>query len=124
MYALAVLGTNRHNGPRGTNAATASVIINWDGVMRADKAKVINEIWDDARIESFLNKEPMGDEPAEFSQLLFAYRSMRVGDFELFLQRFKDAGGDINTTNKAGQRLRDIVASHQKSADFLALLDD
>lgn len=124
MYALAVLGTNRHNGPRGTDAAKASVIINWDGVMRADKAKVINEIWDDARIESFLNKEPMGDEPAEFSQLLFAYRSMRVGDFELFLQRFKDAGGDINTTNKAGQRLRDIVASHQKSADFLALLDD
>ena len=92
--------------------------------MRADKAKVINEIWDDARIESFLNKEPMGDEPAEFSQLLFAYRSMRVGDFELFLQRFKDTGGDINTTNKAGQRLRNIVASHQKSADFLALLDD
>ena len=28
--------------------------------MRADKAKVINEIWDDARIDSFLNKEPMG----------------------------------------------------------------
>ena len=111
-------------GHRGTDAATASVIINWDGVMRADKAKVINEIWDDARIESFLNKESMGDEPAEFSQLLFAYRSMRVGDFELFLQRFKDAGGDINATNKIGQRLRDIVASHQKSADFLALLDD
>ena len=124
MYALAVLGTNRHSSPRGTDAATASVIINWDGVMRADKAKVINEIWDDARIDSFLNKEPMGDESAEFSQLLFAYRSMRVSDFELFLQRFKDAGGDINTTNKAGQRLRDIVASHQKSADFLALLDD
>ena len=124
MYALAVLGTNRHNGLHVTDAATASVIINWNRVMRADKATVINEIWDDARIDSFLNKEPMGDEPAEFSQLLFAYRSMRVGDFELFLQRFKDAGGDINTTNKAGQRLRDIVASHQKSADFLALLDD
>ena len=92
--------------------------------MRADKAKVINEIWDDARIDSFLNKEPMGDEPAEFSQLLFAYRSMRVGDFKLFLQRFKDAGGDINATNNDGQRLRDIIASHQKSADFLALLDD
>ena len=78
MYALAVLGTNRHNGLRGTDAATASVIINWNRVMRADKAKVINEIWDDARIDSFLNKGPMGDEPAGFSQLLFAYRSMRV----------------------------------------------
>ena len=111
-------------GHRGTDAATASDITNWNIVMRADKAKVINEIWDGAHIDRFLNKEPLGDEPAEFSQLLFAYRSMRVGDFELFLQRFKDAGSDINTTNKAGQRLRDIVASHQKSADFLALLDD
>ena len=92
--------------------------------MRADKAKVINEIWDDTRIEFFMNKEPMGEESVEFSQLLFAYRSMRIGDFKLFLHRFKGAGGDINATNKAGQRLRDIVASHQKSADFLALLDD
>ena len=93
------------------------------GVMRADKTKVINEIWDDARIDSFLHKEPLGDEPAEFSQLLYAYRSMRVSDFAIFLQRFKNRGGDINATNKAGQRLRDIVACHPKSADFLTLLD-
>jgi hypothetical protein len=93
------------------------------GVMRADKTKVINEIWDDARIDSFLHKEPLGDEPAEFSQLLYAYRSMRVGDFALFLERFKDKGGDINATNKAGQRLRDIVACHPNSTGFLTLLD-
>ena len=91
--------------------------------MRADKTKVINEIWDDARIDSFLHKEPLGGEPAEFSQLLHAYRSMRVSDFEIFLQRFKLNGGDINAANKAGQSLRDIVADHPKSADFLALLE-
>lgn len=91
--------------------------------MRADKTKVINEIWDDARIDSFLHKEPLGDESPEFSQLLYAYRSMRVSDFAIFLQRFKDKGGDINAANKAGQRLRDIVACHPKSADFLTLLD-
>ena len=38
--------------------------------MRADKTKVINEIWDDARIDSFLHKEPLGDEPAEFLSLI------------------------------------------------------
>ena len=91
--------------------------------MRADKTKVINEIWDDARIDSFLHKEPLGDEPDEFSQLLYAYRSMRVSDFAIFLERFKKRGSDVNATNNAGQRLRDVVACHPKSADFLTLLD-
>ena len=91
--------------------------------MRADKTKVINEIWDDARLDSFLHKEPLGGEPAEFSRLLHAYRSMRHSDFEIFLQRFKLSGGDIHAANKAGQSLRGIVAGHSKSADFLALLE-
>ena len=55
--------------------------------MRADKIKVIDEVWDDARIDSFLDKEPLGDEPADFSKLLNAYRSMRVEDFGIFLRR-------------------------------------
>ena len=48
--------------------------------MRPDKTKVVDEIWDDERIDSFLSKQPMGDEPAEFSLLLNAYRSMRPAD--------------------------------------------
>ena len=41
-------------------------------------------VWDDERITSFLTKEPLGDEPEDFSRLLHAYRSMRVDDFRVF----------------------------------------
>lgn len=90
--------------------------------MRPDKVKVIDEVWDDERINSFLNKEPLGDEPRDFSRLLNAYRSMRFDDFRIFLERFKAQGGDVQATSKSGETLMDIVKNHRQSADFLALL--
>ncbi|NKB97803.1 MAG: hypothetical protein GKR90_04795 [Pseudomonadales bacterium] len=90
--------------------------------MRADKAKVVDEVWDDARIESFLNKEPMGETPGDHSKLLYAYRSMRPEDFVRFLTRFKTAGGDIDARNEHGETLLDIIADHAKSGPFQAIL--
>ena len=92
--------------------------------MRADKIKVIDEVWDDARIDGFLDKEPLGDEPADFSKLLNAYRSMRFEDFRIFLHRYEARGGDKHARNKAGQTLSDIIKSHRQSAAFLTLLND
>lgn len=92
--------------------------------MRADKIKVIDEVWDDARIDSFLDKEPLGDEPADFSKLLNAYRSMRVEDFGIFLQRYEAKGGNRQATNNAGQTLSEIIKDHRQSTAFLALLND
>ena len=61
--------------------------------MRADKAKVVDEIWDDERVHSFLAKAPLGpDEDPDFSKLIFAYRSMRVDDFARFIPAFTAAG--------------------------------
>jgi hypothetical protein len=90
--------------------------------MRPDKVKVIDEVWDDERINSFLTKEPLGNEPQDFSRLLHAYRSMRLEDFRIFLDRFKAHGGDVQATNSAGETLMDIVKDHRQSADFLTLL--
>lgn len=90
--------------------------------MRADKAKVVDEVWDDARIESFLNKEPMGVTPGDHSKLLYAYRSMRPEDFDRFLTRFKKAGGDVNAANEHGETLLEIIANHTKSGPFQAIL--
>jgi hypothetical protein len=90
--------------------------------MRADKIKVIDEVWDDERINSFLTKESLGDEPEDFSRLLHAYRSMRLDDFRIFLERFKAQGGDIQATSKSGETLMDIIKNHRQSANFLALL--
>ena len=90
--------------------------------MRADKAKVVDEVWDDARIESFLAKEPLGSTPADHSKLLYAYRSMRVEDFARFIERFKAAGGDVEATNEHGETLQDIITNHSKSAPFREVL--
>ena len=90
--------------------------------MRPDKAKVVDEIWDDARIESFLTKGPMGDEKGEFSSLLHAYRSMRVEDFARFVDMYKARGGQIDAKGRDGRTLREVIASHAKSAPFVEIL--
>ncbi|MEZ5550397.1 MAG: hypothetical protein R3E82_05880 [Pseudomonadales bacterium] len=46
--------------------------------MRPDKTSLVNEVWDDQRIESFLEKLPMGNASSgDCSVLLNTCRSMR-----------------------------------------------
>lgn len=91
-------------------------------LMRADKAKVTDEIWDEERIQSFLNKPAMGQEPEHYSQLLFAYRSMRPEDFGRFIKAFVAGGGDVNAKSKDGLTLAQVIKDHQKSAAFTSIL--
>ena len=91
--------------------------------MRADKAKVVDEIWDDERIESFLTKGPMGDTSDDHSKLLHAYRSMRVDDFQRFIDKFRAVGGDTNATDATGRSLKEVIASHSKSQPFIEILE-
>jgi len=90
--------------------------------MRPDKAKVVNEEWDDARIDSFLDKGAMGDEPAEFSILLHAYRSMRAEDFARFVGKFTARGGNVNALDKRGKSLLETIADHDKAGAFREIL--
>ena len=91
--------------------------------MRPDKQKVVDEVWDDERIESFLAKSPMGDEQsADYSTLLNAYRSMRPGDFERFVERFVALGRDLNATGNDGQTLSQLIAGHRHSEPFREVL--
>ena len=91
--------------------------------MRPDKEKVIDEVWDDARVESFLHKPPMGDEPADYSVLLNAYRSMRPADFARFMALYKAAGHDPAARSRSGATLRETIASHRRAGPFLDILD-
>ncbi len=92
--------------------------------MRPDKKAIVDEVWDDARIEGFLHKPPMGDrENPDFSILLYAYRSMRVEDFARFLPLFKAAGYDLDARGRDGQTLRELLLSHRKAAPFVEVLD-
>jgi len=91
--------------------------------LRPDKQKVIDEVWDGARVESFLHKPPMGEEPADYSVLLNAYRAMRPGDFERFMGMYAAAGRDPAARSRSGETLRDTIAGHRHAAPFLAILD-
>lgn len=90
--------------------------------MRPDKAKVVDEVWDDERIASFLDKGPMGDEAAEFSILLYAYRSMRAEDFARFIDKFKAGGGNVQAKDNAGRTLAEVIADHAKAGPFREIL--
>lgn len=91
--------------------------------MRPDKKKVIDEVWDDDRIEGFLHKGPFGAETnLDFSVLLHAYRSMRAEDFGRFIDRFSAAGRDLNARNRRGETLLAAIAGHQQSAEFRTIL--
>ena len=91
--------------------------------VRPDKQKVIDEVWDDDRILSFLDKGQFGSEPdQDFGCLLHAYRSMRADDFVRFLAAFKAAGRNLNATSRSGETLLELIADHAQSEEFRAAL--
>ncbi len=91
--------------------------------MRPDKKKVVDEEWDDERIEEFLAKSPMGDERSgDYSALLNAYRSMRPEDFQRFIDRFIALGRDLNAQGNDGQTLLGLIAQHRHSEPFRDIL--
>jgi hypothetical protein len=91
--------------------------------MRPDKQKVVDEIWDDARVESFLHKAPPQDENPDYSVLLNAYRSMRPADFARFLTMYVAAGRDPGARGQQGETLRETIARHQRAGPFRDLLE-
>lgn len=92
--------------------------------MRPDKKAIVDEVWDDARIEGFMHKPPMGDgEAGDFSILLYAYRSMRVEDFERFLKVYRAAGKSVDAPDRHGRTLVDHIGSHRKAAPFIEVIN-
>jgi hypothetical protein len=93
--------------------------------MRPDKAKVVDEIWDEERIRGFLDKTPMGDErSADYSALLYAYRSMRPADFEVFIDLYVAAGRDLNATSNQGATLFETIRDHRHAGPFCTILEN
>lgn len=90
--------------------------------MRPDKQKVVDEVWDDARVASFLDKPPMGDEDADYSVLLNAYRAMRPEDFARFVPLYKAAGRDPAARSRSGKTLLETLASHRHGEPFRQII--
>lgn len=87
--------------------------------MKKDKQKIIDEVWTEERVRSFLQLQPAPGFDADFHRLRRAYQSMRADDFRLFLAMFKEAGMDINAQNPQGKTLLEEIAAHRHAGEFV-----
>lgn len=92
--------------------------------LKKDKQKVLGEVFDDARIRTFLEIQPYGDMNADFHVLEKAYRGMKAENFVTFVQFFQEDGRDINATNTDGQTLRELIEQHRLGSDYATILKD
>ncbi|MGB5325153.1 MAG: PA4642 family protein [Pseudomonadales bacterium] len=90
--------------------------------IKKDKEKVIDPVWDEARIREFLDLQPPAGENADFHKLLKAYQSMRAEDFDDFVRFFVAAGGSIDARNAAGETVADLLKTHRYSGPYLESL--
>ena len=96
--------------------------------MRKDKQKVLDEVWDDDRVKSFLGKAAPSQAAVQlpgdrdFYVLRHAYQSMRPGDFARFLGFYADQGRDVNAKDGQGRTLADVIASHAHAKPFIEVL--
>jgi hypothetical protein len=88
--------------------------------MRPDKKIITDEVWDDARVRSFLTPQmPQGGDDADFTLLVNAYRGMRIDDFARFVGFFLEARHRLDAQNELGQTFVEFIASHRHGKPFV-----
>ena len=98
--------------------------------MRKDKPKVLDEVWDEARVRSFLGKQVPKQSGAplpgdgDYYVLRHAYQAMRADDFRRFLGFYVAEGRDVRARDAGGRTLAETIANHANAAPFIALLND
>jgi hypothetical protein len=90
--------------------------------MRKDKEKVLDEVWTEERVRSFLEIRSQDEVAHDFHMLLKAYQSMRAGDFAKFVDFFLADGRDVNCCNPAGEIVLSIVQAHRKYIEYGEIL--
>jgi hypothetical protein len=90
--------------------------------MRKDKEKVLDEVWTEDRVKSFLEVRSHDDVEEDFHMLLKAYQSMRAEDFEKFVDFFVAEGRNLDSTDPTGRTVLSIVKTHRRSVDYVGIL--
>ena len=90
--------------------------------MRKDKEKVLDEVWTEDHVRSFLRVRSYDGTDENFHMLLKAYQSMRPEDFELFVGFFIAEKRDFNATGRDGRSVLDIVKTHRHGVEYLEIL--
>ncbi|HEY8385312.1 MAG TPA: PA4642 family protein [Porticoccaceae bacterium] len=91
--------------------------------LRKDKKKVIGEVFDEARIKSFLRFLPPEGVNADYHVLEKAYRGMTEESFVTFVKFFLEEGRDINARNPQGRTLLEEIRSHRLAEEYIAILE-
>ncbi|MCT2531474.1 PA4642 family protein [SAR92 clade bacterium H921] len=91
-------------------------------MLKKDKQKVLGEVFDDARVKSFLDYEAPAGVSTDFHLLEKAYRGMNIDNFVTFLEFFKNAGHKLGATNPQGQTLADIASEHRHGREYVQAL--
>lgn len=92
--------------------------------MKKDKQKVLDAVWTEDHVRSFLDVRPHDGSDEDFHMLLKAYQSMRDSDFALFLQFFTEQQRDVNARGRDGRSVLDIITRHRHGAPYARLLRD
>jgi hypothetical protein len=91
--------------------------------VKKDKAKVVEEVWDDARVRSFLDRgAARAADGGSYDTLLRAYQGMRPEDFERFLAEYVGAGGKLDFPGPDGRTLAQYASTHRHGAPFVQAL--
>ncbi|MFO7550185.1 MAG: PA4642 family protein [Haliea sp.] len=90
--------------------------------MKKDKEKVIDEVWTEDHVRSFLQVRAHDGSDTDFHMLLKAYQSMRASDYELFVQFFLGEGRNLDATGRDGRSVLQIVDEHRHGAEYAAIL--
>ncbi|WP_339616445.1 PA4642 family protein [uncultured Gilvimarinus sp.] len=91
--------------------------------LKKDKQKVLGEVFDNERIEGFLQYPAPEGISRDFHLLEKAYRGMREENFETFLTFFKQAGYDLNAKGPNDRTFLQTIKSHRLSDDYIAALE-
>lgn len=90
--------------------------------LKKDKAKVLGENFDDARIRGFLNVEHQAGVSRDYRVLERAYRGMIAENFATFVTMFKEEGLDINATNAEGETFLQVISRQRHAQEYIDAL--
>ncbi|WP_096085271.1 PA4642 family protein [Agaribacterium haliotis] len=90
--------------------------------LKKDKQKVLGEVFDEARVKSFLEIRETEGINRDYALLERAYRSMKAENFASFVGFFVEAGHDLNAKGPEGLSLLQIAQQHEQSKEYCAAL--
>lgn len=91
--------------------------------LRKDKEKVLGEIFDEARIATFLDYPAPAGINADFHLLEKAYRGMRGENFGTFVKLFIEAGKDVNAIGPESKTILQVVKAHRNGEEYAVSLE-